>query len=71
VNVLTQEQLAIFLACSHEVRNPPQSKLDLIEFFNAKRDSVKVGYRLRAARLLKLWQMEAPAAPQSNTRKKA
>ncbi len=49
------ETLAILLACSTKINPPPVGRIELLEIWEAKDDSVKVAYRLRARRLLRLW----------------
>jgi hypothetical protein len=49
------EELAIFLAVGFEVANPPIDRLDMLSIWEAKRESVRAGYRRRAERLLRMW----------------
>lgn len=49
------DTLAILLACSTEVANPPRDRLEMLTYWQGKDESKRVAYKLRAKRLLKVW----------------
>jgi len=53
--VVDEEALAIFLCVGVSLRTM-KSRVDLKELWNEKEESVRVAYRRRARRLIKLWK---------------
>ena len=49
------ERLAIFLALGPRIRAVPENRVELLEAWKEKRESVRMGYRRRARRLLAAW----------------
>jgi hypothetical protein len=49
------ETLAMLLAVSTNVRNPPQSRIEIHEQWMDRDEEERVGYLRRARRLLKAW----------------
>ncbi len=49
------ETLAIFLATSHNVADPPLSRIEMHQDWLAKDELVRSGYMIRARRILKAW----------------
>jgi hypothetical protein len=49
------ESLAVFLACGTCIDPTPKTRTELLEEWEAKSPSVRVAYRLRAARLVRAW----------------
>lgn len=49
------DALAMLLAASTEVGNPPRDRLEILTYWQGKTESVRMAYRLRAKRLLVAW----------------
>lgn len=49
------EKLAMILAVSTNVTSPPQSRIEIHEQWMDRDEAVRVGYLIRARRLLKAW----------------